>query len=70
MTMSKDHVDAAVDAQGQESSSVAMADTAMPGAPLVEHVEHQGCDLLETSAVEAVRGRLLELICGTKRQRS
>ena len=50
------HVAAAVDAQGQESSSTAMADTAKPNpAPLV--IDDQGC----TSPVEAMRARLREL---------
>ena len=49
-----------------------MADTAMLGpAPLVEHVDSQGCDLFERSPVEAMRAGLGELrtpIYGTKRQ--
>ena len=56
------HIAAAVDAQEQESSSTAMADTAMLGpAPLVEHVDCQRSDLLGMSPVEAVCCRVLEL---------
>ena len=48
-----------------------MGDAVIPGpAPLVEHVDYQGCDLFETSPVEAMRARLRELgapIYDTKR---
>ena len=49
-------------ASGHESSSAAMTDTTMPGAaPLVEHHDCQGCDLFETSPLEAVRASIREV---------
>ena len=52
----RDHVVAALG----ESSTGVMGDTGP--TPLMEHVDHQGCDVLETSPVEILRARRRELV--------
>ena len=62
------HIDAALEAQGLESSPGSIGDTVMHSpVPLVEPVECQECDLFEVP-VEATRARLWELARFTARK--